>query len=271
VQSETKKTAVAYSRGVVGGMIVGVPVLMTMEVWEQAFVVPAWRLLLLYAFNYGVLLILQHFSGLHHKKTPLAQARAALVAYGIGIIASTIVMLLMRVISAETNLRDLAGKLILESIPVSIGSSVAMSEFGDDSDVAERRREGVGYWGSMGMALAGAALFGFGVSATEEETRVGAQLDWWHALLLVLVSIGQVVAIVYAVGFRSKRDHKRTPVRTVVTEAVSTYAVAILAAAYFLWTFGTIGPGMSLIGMVYILCIAGFITSLGAAAGELLL
>jgi len=121
------------------------------------------------------------------------------------------------------------------------------------------------------MALAGAALFGFGVSATEEETRIGAQLDWWHALLLVLVSIFQVAAIVYAVGFRNGRDGPATPTRTIASEAISTYAVAVLAAAYFLWTFGTIGPGMSLIGIVYILSIAGFVTSLGAAAGELLL
>lgn len=269
--SETRKTAIAYSRGLVGGMLVGVPVLMTMEIWEQAFVVPAWRLLLLYVFNFGILLVLQHFSGLHHRKTPLGQARAALVAYGIGIVASAVLMLAMKIIDTSTNLRDLVGKLILESIPVSIGSSVAMSEFGDESHVADQRREGVGYWGSLGMALAGAAFFGFGVSATEEEIRVGAQLDWWHALLLVLISVAQVAAIVFAVGFRSKRKHEKTPARTIVSEAVSTYAVAVLAAAYFLWTFGTIGMGMSLVATVYILAIAGFVTSLGAAAGELLL
>jgi Predicted membrane protein len=122
--SETRKTAIAYARGLAGGLLVGVPVIMTMEVWWEGFFMPAWRILLLYVFNYGVLLILQHYSGLHHRKTISGQIRAAFVAYGLGILASLIILTLLHVLRADSSLRDIAGKLLLESIPVSIGSSV---------------------------------------------------------------------------------------------------------------------------------------------------
>src|SRR5436190_9424567 len=67
--SETRKVAVGYARGIIGGMLIGVPSMMTMEMWWEGFFVPAPRLLLLFAVNFGVLFILQHYSGLTHKKT----------------------------------------------------------------------------------------------------------------------------------------------------------------------------------------------------------
>src|SRR5215212_2253773 len=146
---EIRATAVAYARGLMGGMLLGVPVLMTMEVWWEGFFVPSWRLILLYVLNYGVLFILQHFSGLQHRKTVAGQARAALVAMGIGILASALTLLALGVLTSELRLKDLIGKLLLESIPVSIGASVAMSEFGGEHDVAKQRQEQAGYWGSM--------------------------------------------------------------------------------------------------------------------------
>src|SRR5687767_8525421 len=218
--SEVRKTAIAYARGVAGGLLIGVPVLMTMEVWWHGFAVPAWRLLLLYAFSFFVLLILQHFSGLHHRKTWGGQVRAALVASGIGLLTSALILGLLGVLRSNTTLRDLAGKILLESIPVSIGASVAISEFGAGSSKATQRRETRGFWGSLGVALAGATLFGFGISATEEQKRVAAELEWFHALGLLLISIVQVVAIVYAVGFRQRRQQPDTSHSYILAEAV---------------------------------------------------
>jgi putative integral membrane protein (TIGR02587 family) len=271
--TEVKKTAVAYARGLAGGMLIGVPVLMTMEVWWEGFFVPAWRILLLYVFNFGVLLILQHYSGLHHRKTRAGQIRAAFVAYGLGITASAIILVLLHVIRGDSQLRDIAGKLLLESVPVSIGSSVAMSEFGgdDEGDVAEKRKEEVGFFGSLGMAIAGAAVFGFGLSAAEEPLMIGNQLDWPHAIALVLVSLMQVYLIVHAVGFRAKKNRSKAPVSRISAQAVSTYAVAILVGVFYLWVFGTINEHLSLTASVYSIVAMSFVTSFGAAAGEVIL
>ena len=272
-KSESKKVAVGYARGLMGGMLIGVPVMMTMEMWWEGFFVPAWRLILLYCVNYVVLFILQHYSGLSHKKTLRSEARAALVAYGIGIVASFIALFGLGVLHGDLNLRDLVGKLVLQSVPVSIGASVAMSEFGEEHRVIEERRKQAGYWGALGMALAGAVLFGFGLSGTEEPLMVADQLTWVRAILLMVLSLLQVHAIVYAVDFKQRPDDVGTArhTREVLREGLSTYAVSLVVAAYFLWTFRTIDAGLGLVPAVYAIIATGFVTSLGAAAAELLI
>jgi putative integral membrane protein (TIGR02587 family) len=272
-RSESRHIAIGYARGAMGGMLVGAPVLMTMEMWWEGFFVPATRLLLLYAVNFGVLLILQHYSGLTHRKTWSAQVRAAIVASGIGIITAFIVLVVLGVIHGDISLREVAGQLVLESMPVSIGASVAMSEFGEAHREAENRRETARYWGTLGMALAGAMLFGFGISGTEEPLMIAEQLSWARAIGLMALSLLQVFAIVYAVDFTqpSPRAGSRGHLAEVLREGISTYALSLIAGAYLLWTFRTLDADVGIVHSVYAIVTIGFVTSLGAAAAELLI
>jgi putative integral membrane protein (TIGR02587 family) len=272
-KGDSGRVAVGYARGLMGGMLVGVPVLMTMEIWWEGFFVPAWRLLLLYAVNCGVLMILQHYSGLTHKKTFRAEVRAVIVASGIGLVTSALALFALGVLHGDLRWRDLAGKLLLQSIPVSIGASVAMSEFGEEHRVIQRRRREAGYWGSMGMALAGALLFGFGISGTEEPLVIADQLTGPRAIILVVLSLAQVYAIVYAVDFkeRSPMFGSRHHTLAVIREGLSTYALALVIGAYLLWTFGTIHPASGAVPAVYGIVALGFVTCLGAGAAELLI
>jgi putative integral membrane protein (TIGR02587 family) len=272
-KSDTRKIAVGYARGLMGGMLVGVPVMLTMELWWEGFFVPAWRLLLLWCVNFGVLLILQHYSGLTHKKTIPAQLRAAVVAYGIGIAASITALYALGVLHGDLRWRELAGKLVLQAVPVSIGASVAMSEFGEEHRLVEERRSKAGYWGALGMALAGSMLFGFGISGTEEPLLIAEQLTFTRAITLVAISLIQVHAIVYAVDFKesSKNAGTRGHKLGVLREGISTYALSLVVGAYLLWTFRTIESGMGIVQAVYAIIAIGFVTSVGAAAAELLI
>jgi len=270
---ETRTLAVSYGRGFMGGMLVGVPAMLTMELWWEGFFVPAWRLVLLFAVNFGVLLILQHYSGLTPRKTIPAQFRAAVVAYGIGVVTSAVMLFALGVLHGDLRVRDLAGKLLLQAVPVSIGASVTMSEFGDEHRKVDQRRAHSGYWGSLGMALGGAMLFGFAVSGTEEPLLIAEQLTFSRALLLMVLSLLQVHAIVYAVDFKvpSKGAGSRTHKLAVLREGVSTYALSLLVGTFLLWTFRTLDAGTGIVAAVYAILAIGFVTSLGAAAAELLI
>jgi putative integral membrane protein (TIGR02587 family) len=272
-QSSARTTAVSYARGAAGGLIIALPLLYTMEMWWGGFVIPPGRLLLLFVLNFGVLLVLQHFSGLHPRKTPAGQVRAAFGAYGIGVIVSAAVLLALDVLRRDSELHDVIGKLVLEAVAVSIGASVAMSEFGAESDVTKRRKDERGYWDAMGMALAGAMLFGFSLGVTDEPTMIGLELTWLHAAVLVIWSIIQVHVIVYAVEFKERERSSEGPRwwQRLLKEAVSAYALSLLVSAYLLWTFGRIGGDTGFAVSVHIVISLGFATSLGAAAGELLL
>lgn len=273
MSDETKKVATSYARGAMGGLLIGVPVFLTMEIWWGGFVVPPWRLLLLLVVMMGVVLILQRYSGTTHRKGLRAEARAAVVTLGIGIVISAIALAALGVLHGSVTATDVAGKLLLQSVPVSIGASVAMSEFGDDHEVVEERRKRAGYWGSLGMALGGAMLFGFGISGTEEPLMIADQLTWSRAIGLVVLSLIQVHAIVYAVDVKQRPDDVGTLRHTfeVIREGISTYALSVLAGAFLLWTFGTLQEASGVVASTYAIIAIGFVTSLGAGAAELLI
>lgn len=264
-------TLTAYARGAGGGLLIGMPVFMTMEIWWSGFTVSAAKTLLLLAFNYAILLVLQHFSGLHPRKTKAGQMRAALVAYGLGLITASLLLVGLGITNTDTALRDYVGKVVLLAVPVSLGASVAMSEFGQDHHVVERRKEGAGYFGSLGMAAGGAMLFGFGLASTDEPMIIGLKLPWHHALILVSASLLIVHLIVYSVGFKEHERDGRAWWRKLLKEGVGTYAVSLLVAAYLLWTFGRIDGATGFVASVYQTIALAFATSLGAAAGELLI
>jgi putative integral membrane protein (TIGR02587 family) len=266
-----RATAVAYTRGAVGGLIVAMPLLMTMEMWWAGFLIPAGKLALLVAFNFGVLYILQHYSGLHPRKTQSSQVRAAAAAYGIGILVSLASLAALNVVHGDIGVRDLVSKLVVEAVPVSIGASVAMSQFGAESAVAELRKQGESFWGALAMALAGAVFFGISVAATEEPLMIAMRITSWHAIVIVLMSIGIVYLVVYAVEFRDRDGRSGAWWQRLVKEGVSSYVVALGVAALLLWTFGRIGPDVGLIATVEMIVTLSFATSLGAAAGELLI
>jgi putative integral membrane protein (TIGR02587 family) len=268
-----RDTAIAYGRGAAGGMIIALPMLMTMEMWWGGFTMSGGRLLALLVVNFGVLLVLQHYSGLHPKKTRGSQFRAALVAYGIGIIVSIATLEIINVLRGGIALVDIVGKLVLEAVPVSLGASIAMSHFGVEHDTVEERKDEDNFWAQRAMALAGAMIFGISLAATEEMTMIGLQLTWAHALALALLSIFQVHAIVYAVGFKNHESDgaQRPTLPRVLSEAVGVYAIAIALSTYLLWTFGQIGADTGLHAAVDIIVTLGFATSLGAAAAELLI
>jgi len=123
------------------------------------------------------------------------------------------------------------------------------------------------------MGFIRAMLFGFAVSGTEEPLLIAEQLTFSRALLLMVLSLLQVHAIVYAVDFKvpSKGAGSRTHKLAVLREGVSTYALSLLVGTFLLWTFRTLDAGTGIVAAVYAILAIGFVTSLGAAAAELLI
>jgi len=273
-RSPAMETLIAYGRGVAGALLVGLQLVFTMEMWWAAFYVSAWRVLLLLAVNGGILLVLQHFSGLHHRKTPWAQRRAAVVAYGIGVVVAALGLYGLRVLTRDSSLRTVIVSIALEAVPLSVGASVAMSEFGAGHERIEHRRKNAGYFGSLGMGLGGAMVFGFAVGVTEEPLLLGLETHAVHAIATIIASLFIVHLIVNAVEFRKRddADPKRPEWwRAIIRDGVSTYAMSFLMAAYILWTFGYVGAGTGFRHAIHMTVVLSLLTSIGAAAGELLI
>lgn len=266
-------TAVGYARGAGGGLFLGLPLLMTMEMWWSGFHMPATRLLLFLALTFGVLVILEHYSGFREGTTFLQEVQDAIVALGIGIVMSAAVLFALAILEPGMPPREVVGKVALQAIPVSIGASVAISQLGAHGREQERRKERAGFWGTQGIALAGALVFGFNVAPTEEPLLLGLKMSAWHTLAILVVSLGMVHALVYAVEFRGTHavPEGSSRLRAFFKTSVASYALSLAAAAYLLWTFGRIDGGTGLGEALHMTVALGFATSLGAAAAKLIL
>ena len=267
-----RETAAAYARGAAGGLLIGIPTLMTMEMWWGGFTIPSVRILLLVVVNFGVLLVLQHFSGLHPRKTPAAQLRAAIVAYAIGMVVSAVILLVFNVIRADTVFGDIVRKIALQSVPVSLGASIAASQFGHTHEQAEHRVDRALLFPSVGIGIAGAMILGFTVGATEEPMIIGEQLTWMHATGLIVISAVVGLGISYGVGRRRLGidPFDRKWLGFYLRESLVTYVAALLIAAFILWTFGRIGSDIGVAPAVHMTLVLSLVTVLGATAAELL-
>lgn len=271
--SPTRQTALGLARAAAGGLLLGLPVLMTMEMWDHGFALPTWKLVLFYGVNFLVLLILEYYSGFQDEETALDVVQDAVIAAGIGLVVSGALLWTFGVVGPDMGAREVVGKIVIESIPVSIGASVAAGQLGTRGQGEDRRRRQAGYWGTLAIALGGAVVFGFNVAPTEEPVRIGLMMSDVQALALLLVALVQTHAVVYALDFRGSDPipEGRTPLGVFLRSSVVTLALSLLVALFLLWVFGRVGADTGLLPTVHMTVALGLVTSLGASAAKLLL
>ena len=102
---------------------------------------------------------------------------------------------------------------------------------------------------------------------------LGLRVTSAHAAAIVAASVLLVHLVVYAVEFRQREAGPggRRWWQLLLKEGVSAYALSLLVAAYLLWTFGRIGADVGWGATRDMIVVLGVATSLGAAAGELLI
>lgn len=267
------EAARGYARGALGAILVSIPLLATMEMWWLGFTMPPWKMLLFLIVNFGVLIVLEYYSGMREDSSFMEEVIDALGAYGIGFVVGAAVLYLFDNLGPGMSTRELVGKITLQSIPLSVGASIAMSQLGGRGDEKEERKRQAGMVGSVGISLAGAFYFGFNIAPTAEPMLLGLSITPWHGIGLIVASLVVSHAIVYSLGFAGARElpEGSTWWRAVLTYGTATVAISMLVAAYLLWTFGRIGPDTAIVPTVSMVVVLGFVNSFGAAAAKLIL
>ncbi|MEO3432400.1 TIGR02587 family membrane protein [Inquilinus sp. CAU 1745] len=266
-----------YARGLArafgGALIFGFPMLMTMEMWWLGFYVDRMRLVLFFFVSFGLLVGLSHFSGFEKTTRLSDNLMDSLAAYGVGIIASAVLLSLFGVLEADMPMGEVAGKIAIQSVPAGIGAIVArkqMGESGEDEDKAEKERR-AGYAGQLFLMAAGAMFLALNVAPTEEMVLISYKMTPLHALGLVLLSILLLHAFVYAVGFGSEKElpEGTSFLAGIVHYSVAGYGIALLVSLYTLWTFGRT-EDLSTAAIVMMTVVLGFPAALGAASARLI-
>jgi putative integral membrane protein (TIGR02587 family) len=263
-------------RAVGGGLLVGLPLLFTMEMWTHSFLLPSWKIVVLLGVSFLVVIGYSAVSGFRRERTWTELLVDSLETMGIAIVVAGGALLMLGRIGPDIGLRDAIGKVALEAIPVAFGVSLAGSQLaapeddGDEEGMVGGQRP-IGTLGRLVVAAGGALLFALNVAPTEEPMQLGVEAEWWLLVLVVAVSLVMTFAIVFYADFRGGRpfDHRGGPLDHPISETVAAYAISLVVSLLLLWAFGrTDGVSASAItGQVIML---GVLASFGAAAGRLL-
>jgi putative integral membrane protein (TIGR02587 family) len=242
VAKSNRDYAVALGRAIAGAVIFSLPLLMTMEMWWLGFALHPQRLLTFILANFAMLYGLSHVAGFEASHNWLDDLLDAFAAFAVAVLVSAAVLSLLGVIDDRTPIREVAGKIALQSVPGSFGAMIGAKLLGEGEEIEEEER----HWresapGRLFLALAGAMFLSFTVAPTEEMRLIAYQITPGHALVLVLVSIAALHAVVFLVGFPGQQDRSgANHGLDLVLHTLPAYGASILACLYVLWCLGSL-------------------------------
>ena len=261
------------------GMLFGIPLIYTMEVWWVGSTVGPLRMLAVLAVTFVVLVVLNHTGGFRESKdVRITDAlRDSVEALAIALVSVFVVLVILREIDGGTALREGLGKVVYESTPFAFGVGLARHFLrrgrteGDEEDDDEEGRSMNATVVDLGATLLGSVFVAFNIAPTDEVPMIAAAVSpAWQA---VLVGATLVISycIVFEAGFsdQKKRRQQAGVVQDPLTETAVCYLVALVASGAMLVFFDRIRldqPVFDIIGQVVVL---GLPAAVGGAAGRL--
>ncbi|WP_309627781.1 TIGR02587 family membrane protein [Brevundimonas sp.] len=266
----------SYVRGLArafgGALIFAFPLLMTMEMWSLGVSITPLRLGVFLALSLPLLFGLSYYAGFRETFGWLDDAMDALAALAVGVVTSAVLLALFGVLTPAEPANAMLGQLTLQAVPAAIGALLARRQLasgndaGTDGSEEENTRET--YGSELFLMAVGALFIAFNVAPTEEVVLIAYQMTPWHALGLMILSLGLLHTIVYSLGFAGQHSHEQ-PWQAFMHFTVPGYLIALLVAVYVQWTFGHMDGqfGAQLAMTTVVLAFPG---ALGAGAARLL-
>jgi putative integral membrane protein (TIGR02587 family) len=266
---------IGISRAFGGAIFFSLPLLMTMEMWSLGFSMDRLRLAMFMTLMIPLLITLDHYAGFEETVRWSEDVLDGFVGYGVGIVSSAVILLLLNVIDSSQPLSEIIGKICLQAVPAAFGAVLASSQLAHDSEEEkqdEERRRAAGYGAQIFFMMVGAVFLSFNVAPTEEVVLIAAMITPWRGVAIVLISLLMMHGFVYAVSFRGTpvTGEERTEVGLFLRFTMVGYATALLISAYVLWTFGRF-EGLGMQAALLQSIVLAFPASLGAAAARLIL
>ena len=267
----------AFIRAFAGAFIFGVPLLFTMEMWWIGEHGDARKLLALLGVallaNFG----LAYAAGFKRETTFVSHVDEAVDAMAVGIAGAAIMLTILNQIRPGDPIGSIVGKIALQAVPLSIGASAANQVFtegrsrhgngngeqsGDDPMPAWQ-----GLFSDVGATAIGGVFVGASIAPTDEIPMIAAALDYWHLIAVVAFSLLLSYGIVFASGFDLQRAEG--PFQHPFTDTMLSYLVSLVISFIALYLFNQVmldDPLLTIVEQVIVLSVP---TTIGGAAGRL--
>lgn len=283
---ELTEFAIGIARGAAGALLFGIPMLMTMELWQLGFYIERYRLFVLLLLNIPLLIMLARMIGFERTSTWREAYRDAMIAYALGVVMSAAILVLLGDIKPDMPFSEMLGKIAIQAVPASIGALLGRSQFGDKSDTSDEEDKNsdvdendpvegqlsTRYSRELFLMAVGALFLNLNVAPTEEVILISYRMTPWHAFVAILISIAIMHGFVYAVSFRGTHEIPDDTPRWHVFFRFTFpgYVVALIVSLYVLWIFGRLDhtvPTQMLMSTI----VLSFPGAIGAAAARLIL
>jgi len=275
-----RQSTAEYARGLAGGFLLSLPLLYTMEVWWQGFVLPPLHLVAFVGVTFVLLLGYNRFSGMRRDASFVEVIIDSVEELGIGIVLSTIILFLLNKIWIGMPLEEAFGKITIEAMTVAIGVSVgtaqlfsgeAEEDIGMDGDNQEGEFNTRTFFEQIFVSFCGAILVGSNIAPTEEVLEIAVDSSSLHLVGLAVLSMAVIGVILYISNFSGadKIEGDATFSQRMETVLV-VYAIALVSSGLLLWMYGHLG-GASIAVFASEVIVLAFVASLGASAGRLLI
>jgi len=277
MRSSWSNELVDLVRAASGGMLFGIPLLYTMEVWWVGSHSGAGRMALVLGLLTLPLLALNMAAGF--RSGPDARFRDALAdtveGLAIGIVVSLLVLVLLREIDGSTPLAVGLGKVLYEAVPFCLGIGVARhflhgerAGSGDD-DTAPDERALNPTAADLGATSVGAIFIALSIAPTDEVPMIASAMSPVWILVLLAASLVISYAIVFVAGFVGQDERKSHAgvAQRPISETLVCYLIALVVSAVLLSLFQRGGrPYGDFLTRIVVL---GLPATVGGAAGRL--
>ncbi len=268
-----------FLRAFSGAFIFATPLLYTMEMWWIGTYADLWKLLVFLGAAFMVGLGLAHSggTGFKRRKDLFGALEQAVDVVVVGLAGAVVVLLVLNRIDLAGPLDSILGQVIIQAVPLSIGASVANAIFGAGGQRSRESGKSGGVQGGparaffrdLGATVIGGLFIGFTVAPTAEIPLLAAEMDYAHEMGLIGLSLLLSYTIVFVSGFGSGQGQQAGLFQRPLTETALTYVVSLLVALGALYLFDRIEPGDPLAHVVSMVLVLGFPTTVGGAAGRL--
>lgn len=268
-------------RGVAGGLLFGVPLLYTMEVWWLGQTSSSSHALAALLFTVVPVTLLIGVIGFRRRPdvTVTEVVVDVVTAVGLGLLVVGFVLVVLQRITLRTPLATAAQMVVFEAAPFALGAAIAGEVFARKNDRAEGKQNGDRDNGDgarnatladlAGTAM-GASFIALSIAPTEEVPMLVTSIE--RPWLVVLIASALVVTylIVFSAGFgdQESRHSQEGLLQRPMTETAFAYLVSLGVAAVLLWFFRNLSvhdPVTALAEAV----VLSFPAAIGGAAGRL--
>ena len=266
-----------YLRGFAGALFVALALLYTQEMWERAREIAPLTLLAILGLAFVLNMGFVSYSGFKVSRARTYVMWDALLAMGIGLLASAITMYLTARITLDTPPEVTVKLLALMTVPTGFGAALAINQLGQRQYQDRSGEDPAEYFFGPDLkkvtgTILGGALFAFNIMPTIEPKVMLLEVGPWHALAILLFSLLISYGIEFMARFHDEREDQRRGVLSPKwLTTLFCYLVSLATSALLLWMFGYLHTGTPLPMALPWVIMVGYAATLGGTAGRLVL